>query len=446
MDFLKKIIKLPKDKKAEEVGGSAPNRSILPEGQNHPHTRVARPEGPKRATPDAYDIIYEYLDGLDCDMMGKALYPLYKLEVNGEILVQCINGKYYNILKYLYNISKNNDNMYMWYPSLTINNAIILSGSIAIFEFMSKIWNDIGMAYDNFRIKSLRSNNLYAATKNNDLVMLDYLIRLNPEEASSQNLCQYAFSIDMLNYTINIGGIPTEVTFANAIERNNIEMIHWLLERNYTSYGLAVFTAAAKFNRFDILQLLYKYNTGIKSNKFWKNLDVKSTCITGWAAYHGNYEMFKWLQDTGCLINVDIFRNATIGGNIQILQYVYSSVGSSANTYCTKETALCAISSYLTDAKTAKVLAWYESIGIKNYTETDMNLVIQHNKPETMEYLYKLGTPLPLDAIEKAINYGSPQAAIKLIQLIGFDEKHRKNKNINNPKNIALLNFINQKK
>lgn len=366
------------------------------------------PDGVKEKVKEK---IYEYLCGVDCDMICKAVSPLYNIVFNAELINDCIENNYFNVLKYVRKIDKKTNVITNEYWS----NAIA-KGNLEIFDYLVKLDPN---GYTHIYNTPRRLRCLRAACSNGHIDLLNYLISLSPEDLRNINLCQYApisNRIDVLEHVVNLGCVPDMATFDNVAKAGNIDMLNWLVARDYKSINFNTFTVAALQNNFDMIKMLYKICNS-------KKITWISNEITNAAALIGNLDMLVWLMGRGCTASYQIVSNATQSGSLSILQYAYNITPKTEDrvqhfhkTFLINQT----VTGRATDVQTIQILEWFNSIGFSTYTTEATHGAIRKDKHATMEYLLSHACPLPVHPLLLAMQYEAIATGIRLAQLYGF--------------------------
>lgn len=389
---------------------------------------------PKGIPAKAVDIIYEYLCGVDCDMICKAYSPLYRIEMNNDFITDCVDNNYMRILKYVYKISE--DKVIYTANQWTV---AAKNGNIEMFDYLVKINN---INYNHPSNSTARCNCLFSATANNKVEMLNYLIALEPNDLARINLCPNAAasgSIAMLQTVINLGCFPNGETFASVAECNNFDMLDWLINNGYNAIDYRAFIRAASKKNLSMLKKLHSIYITL-GKPFETNYEITMSATSA-----GSYTTFAWLMNNKYPANYGVIAQAAHIGCLQIMQYVYR-IANPENRATYFNTALMhkCITGSAGDEKTVKILTWLDTIGVKTYTTETIRITFQRDKVATMEYLLAHGCPLPPDPLHVAISYTSVKTSIRLAQLYGFTPAHVKQAKATNSELLKpLLNYFN---
>lgn len=391
-------------------------------------SKIKFPDGAKKK-------IYEYLGGIDCDMICKAISPLYNIEFNSELINDCIANNYCKLLKYVYKISQKkkiyNSSFYVM---------AVEYGNIEMFNLLDLIFTELlGYNYTNDINSSVRLNCLSTACANGKIVMLDYLISLCPSDLIGFNLCQYAVRsnrIEVLEHVIKLGCIPDFATFAAVASTGNNDMLDWLTAHDYYAINSSAFEGATHSNNLSMIKKLYRI---CKS----KNIHWKGDNLMHIAASIGNYEIYLWFKKHKCVIHAGSIESATTGGCLQIMQDIFNSANASDRAkYFYNMLISAAILGKATDETTVQILIWLESIGIINYPNGTMARAISRNKPITIEYLHAHGCNPGPNPLQFAIHNGKEISAIKIAQLYGFTPADLRLAQVTSPPLKQLVDYL----
>jgi len=358
--------------------------------------------------------IYEYLDGIDCDMMARAVYPLYKIELNSGMLIDCIINNYVNILLYIWKVHEH-DNKDDHRFSSELYAISAQRCQIDMFNTLIKIFENTTNSYNN--ILSYQEG-LRGAVKSGNIDYLKYIINITPnaQQYISCHNAVYSRNINMLEYVLDIGCIPKTSTFVVIAETNSKNMFQLLIDKDSTYAKLInedVLCTAIRYNRFTLLKMFYK-----AAHPYTPKI---TSMLTKFAIH--NYKMFLWLVKKNFPVdNKSAINLAANYGYIPILQYFYDLPNFDRSKYFTENTLIHAISGPKSDEQTIDVLIWFELNNIKTYNSEMIIKAIIYNKPLTFEYLFKQGCPMPPNPLLKAVQCLYSQVGIKIIELMGCTE------------------------
>ncbi len=194
--------------------------------------------------------------------------------------------------------------------------------------------------------------------------------------------------------------IDLYITCYGAAHNGNIIMLEWLIEKGCTFDDETTYDAACK-GHFEIVKLLKeKYNCELSdcipvfAIKFGR-LDILQWSIENGCVFdesHGyyeaaitnNFDIIKWMQEMGYVLDSDTCTGAIIGGHLELLKYL-KDYGCE---YDSSDLACNLASSY----GHLHILKWTRENGYQWSKET-LRTADTRNQPEIAKYLRENGCP-----------------------------------------------------